>query len=371
MSHESPGRPTPPPTVSDLSAPVALQHLMMTYQITQAIYTATQLGVAELLADGPKSAKDLAQATGTHGPSLSRLLRALVAYGVFDEGAPDQFALTSLGTCLRKDAPNSVRDGVLMWGSPHYWQTTADLLYCVQTGESAISHLFGTATSFEYYRTHPEVGAMMHAGWAAAGRIRAEAVLGVYDFSASGILVDVGGNRGQLLAPILHAYPSVQGVLYDLPHVVEEAAPFLERAGVADRCTLVGGDIFTAVPAGGDTYLLSMILHDWDDAKAITILRNCHRAMPPHATLLLVERVLPTPLDQSVTTQQAVIIDLIMLLMTGGRERTQAEYAALLAAAGFALERIIPTQAGYSLVQSTANIAASATGAIAQPGTPV
>lgn len=371
MSHGSPARPTAPPIVPDLSAPVALLHLMSTYQITQAIYVATRLGVAELLADGPKTAEELAQATGTHGPSLSRLLRALAAYGVFDEVAPGQFALTSLGACLREDAPHSVRDGVLMWGSPHYWQTTADLLRCVQTGESAFSHLFGTATSFEYYRTHPEEGAMMHAGWAAAGRMRAEAVLGAYDFSASGTLVDLGGNRGQLLVPILHAYPTVRGVLCDLPHVVEEATPFLERAGVADRCTVVGGDIFTEVPAGGDTYLLSLVIHDWDDAAALTILRNCRRAMRPHATLLLVERVVPTPLDQSVAAQQAVITDLVMLLMTGGRERTESEYAALLAAADFALEGIIPTQAGYSLVQSTAGIAAPATEASTPPSTPV
>lgn len=357
MSDGSPTSPTAPTSVTDLSDAVALQQLMTAYQISQATWVATHLGVADLLSDGPQTAEDLGRATGTHGPSLSRLLRALAAYGVFDEVAPGRFAVTSLSACLRKDDPHSVRDQVLMWGSPHFWQTTADLMYCVQTGESAISHLFGTASSFEYYRTHPEVGAVMHAGWAAAGRIRAEAVLRAYDFSADGILVDVGGNRGQLLAPILRASPSLRGVLCDLPHVVEEAASFLEASGVADRCTRVGGDMFTEVPAGGDTYLLSLVIHDWDDAEALTILRNCRRAMRPEATLLIVERVVPTPLDQSVAAQQAVTMDLLMLAQTGGRERTEAEYAALLAAAGFALARLIPTQAGYSLVQCTPDAA--------------
>jgi hypothetical protein len=338
----------------DLSAPVALQHLVTSYQINQAVCVATRLGVAELLTDGPKTADELAQATGTHAPSLFRLLRALAAFAVLDEVVPGQFALTPVGACLQADAPNSLRDAVLMWGSAHFWQTAADLLHCVQTGESATAHLFGTANPFEYYRAHPDVGAMMHAGWAALGRIRAQAVVAVYDFPASGTLVDVGGNRGQLLVPILQAYPALRGVLFDLPHVVEEAAPFLQRAGVADRCTLIGGDMFVDVPAGGDTYLLSSVIHDWEDAEAQAILQSCRQAMAPQATLLLVERVLPTPLDHTLAAQEAATTDLTMLLRTGGRERTDAEYAALLTQASFALERIIPTQTGYSVVQSTA-----------------
>ena len=350
----------PPATASiDLDAPAALERLVNGYKIAQAVYVAARLGVADRLADGPRTVAELARTTDTHAPSLSRLLRALAAFGVLDQVAQDQFALTSMGACLRTDAPNSIRDGVLMWGSPNFWQTITDLLHCVQTGETALKHLFGAATPFAYYQQHPELAATMNAGWAALGGIRARAVVAAYDFSSCRLLVDVGGNRGQLLAPILQAYPALRGVLFDLPHVVVEAAPFLERAGVVARCRVEGGDMFAEIPSGGDTYLLSAVLHDWEDEQALAILRSCRRVMAPGATLLLVERVLPAILDRSAASQEAVLGDLTMLLRTGGRERTDAEYAALLAAAGFTLERIIPAPAGYSVIKSTVAEASS------------
>jgi hypothetical protein len=347
-SHASPAT-----TASDLGAPAALWHLANSFQISQAIYVAARLGVADLLTDGPKSAEELARATGAHAPSLFRLLRALAAFDVFDEIAPGQFALTPMGACLRADAPNSLRDAVLMWGSEHFWQAMADMLHCVQTGETAVQHLFGVSNPFEYYQQHPEVGAMMNAAWAARGRILAQEVVAAYDFSAAGTIIDVGGNRGQILAPILRAYRTPRGVLFDLPHIVEQASPLLEQAGVADRCTLVGGDMFAEVPAGGDTYMLSRVIHDWDDAQAIAIVRNCRKAMGPQATLLLIECVLPTRLDHSLAVQEAVTLDLTMLLRTGGRERTDAEYAMLLASAGFAMGRILHTRSGFGVIECT------------------
>ena len=347
--------PWPTSTAStDISAPIALRQLATAYQISQAVSVAARLRLAELLASGPKAADELATATGTHAPSLFRLLRALTAFGVFDEVAPGRFALTSIGECLRADAPHSLRDAVVMWGSENFWQTTADLLHSIQTGETAVQHLFGVATPFEYYQSRPELGAMMNAVWAASAQDLPSEVVAAYDFPASATVVDVGGNRGQILAPVLQAYPSLRGVLFDLPNVIAVAAAFLNEAGVLDRCTLVGGDLFVEVPSGGDIYILSRVIHDWDDAKASAILRTCRRAMSLRTTLLLVERALPATLDHSANVQVSVQGDLNMLLRTGGRERTDAEYEALLAAAGFALERIIPTPSGYSVIQSSA-----------------
>lgn len=342
-------QPHPEPE-SDLASPTALLRLMNGYRVSQALYVATRLGVADQLRDGPKSLDELAQATGAHAPSLSRLLRALAAFGIFSEVEPGRFALTPLGACLQVDAPNSVRDTVLMFGSEHFWRTWGDLLHCIQTGESAMSHLFGTPNAFDYYAQHPEVGAVMNAGFTSGARVRAQAVVAAYDFSGSGIVVDVGGGQGQLLATILRAYPTVRGVLFDQPHVVEQADTLLERMGVADRCSVVAGDFFTEVLAGGDTCVLSYVIHDWDDARALTILQNCHRAMRPQTTLLLAEQVLPARVAPSAAIQEQTLADLNMLVRTGGRERTEEEYRALLGAAGFALASIIPTRTASSVV---------------------
>lgn len=354
MSQLHSAQPASPTTsASDPDAPARLQHLATSYQISQAIFAAAHLGVADLLADGPKAAEEVARASGAHAPSLFRLLRALAAYGVLDEVAPGQFGLTPMGACLRADAPNSLRDAMLMWGSEHFWQAAADLLHCVQTGESATQHLDGTANSFEYYHAHPEVGAMMNAGWAALAHVLAQEIVTAYDFSAAGTIVDVGGNRGQILAPILQAYSQPRGVLFDLPHIVEQAGPLLQQAGVDDRCARVGGDMFAEVPPDGDIYLLSRVIHDWDDDHSLAIIQSCRRAMRPDATLLLIERALPASVDHSPATQAAVTLDLIMLLRTGGRERTESEYAALLAAAGLALRRTTQTPSGFSIMSSS------------------
>jgi hypothetical protein len=275
----------------------------------------------------------------------------LVAFGVVREVAPGQVALTTLGTCLQAHAPNSVRDAVLSGASEEDRHTWGDLLHCVRTGESAISHLFGTPNMFDYYAQHPELAALNHAGFVANGRIVAHAVVAACDFSACGTLVDVGGGQGQLLATILRAYPTLHGVLFDQPSVVARAAPLLERMGVAERCTVVAGDFFAEVPAGGDTYLLSRVIHDWEDADARAILETCHRAMPPQTTLLLVERVLPDHIDPSVTAQEQTLADLTMLVMTGGHERTEGEYRALLEATGFALASLIPTLTTFSVLK--------------------
>jgi hypothetical protein len=329
---------------------MALLRLARIFRVSQAVYVAAHLRLADHLGSGPQTAEALAQATGTHAPSLTRLLRVLAAFGIVQEIAPGQVALTPLGACLQTDAPNSVRDTVLSGANEQDWHTWGDLLHCIQTGESAMRHLFGTPNMFDYFAQHPEVAALNQAGFAAFGRIVAQAVVAAYDFSACGTLVDVGGGQGQLLATILGAYPTLRGVLFDQPSVVARAGPVLEGAGVAERCTVVAGDFFAAVPGGGDIYLLARVIHDWEDADARTILATCHQAMPPHSTLLLVERVLPDHIEPAVTAQEQTLADLTMLVMTGGRERTEGEYRALLEATGFTLASLTPTPTNFSVV---------------------
>ena len=237
-----------------------------------------------------------------------------------------------------------------MFGSEDFWRTWGDLLHCVETGESATSYLFGVPNAFAYYAQHPDVNAMMNAGFVANGRVGAAAVVAAYDFSASGTLVDVGGGHGQLLAAILQAHPTLRAILFDQSHVVVGARPLLEAAGVADRCQIVGGDLFTEIPTG-DTYLLMNIIHNWDDAQALAILKNCHQAMRPQTTILLIEQLLPTHISPSATTQSQTLADLNMLVRTGGRQRTEQEFRALLGAAGFDLVGVIPTQTAYSVIK--------------------
>lgn len=347
-----------PVTATEVTPQAVLRRLASGAMIAQAIHVMARLGLADALTGGPMSADALAQTVGAHEPSLYRLLRALAAFDVIDEIAPGEFALTPIGACLRTDTPDSLRDAALLWGSEQFMRTTSDMLNSVRTGESAFQHLFGTS-AFDYYRDHPDVAAMMNAYWVALGRGIAPAVVAAYDFASAGLIVDVGGNRGQTLATILRAHPSVRGVLFDLPHVIAEAGRYLEQTGVADRCVLSGGDMFVEVPPGGNTYLLSRVIHDWDDARAKIILRNCRRAMRPQTSLLLIERVLPASLDHSPVVQEAVTIDLTMLLRTGGRERTDVEYEVLLAEAGFSLDRIIPTRSGFSIVKCVAAPSAS------------
>ena len=329
----------------------ALMRLVTGYQVTQAIYVAAALGIADLLGDSPKSSAELAEATGTHASSLYRLLRALAAFGVFDEVEQDRFTLTPLSACLRADAPDGIRSLVLMYGSENFWRTWGELLHSVRTGQSAFGHLFVTSNVFDYYAQHPELEAVVNAGMAALAASFAAAVVEAYDFSGVGTLVDVGGGRGLLLATILRAHPRLRGVLFDLPYVVRVAAPLLEEAEVADRCEIVGGDVFESIPPGGDAYLLSRVIHDWDDQRAVALLAACRGAMPRGAKLLLVERVLPSRADGSAVNQARLLSDLNMLVRTGGRERTVDEYRALLDATGFQLTRLIPTPTEVSIVE--------------------
>jgi hypothetical protein len=343
--------PTEP--VNRPSPAVEVLRIASAYQASRALYVATRLGIPELLADGPKSAEDLAAGTRAHAPSLRRLMRALAAFGVLVEQVDGRFALGSLGGCLPGDAPGSVRDLVLMYGDEDFWRTWGDLEHCVRTGESAARHLFGADDAFARYAADPRLGAVFNAGMTVLAATTVAAVTGACDLSAVGRVVDVGGGRGRLIAALLQANPALRGTLFDLPSVVAGAPQVLAEAGVVARCEVVGGDMFETVPADGDLYVLSRVIHDWEDARASAILRTCRRAMGESARLLLVERVLPDRIEPTPAVQPQVLSDLNMMVRTGGRERTRGEFAALLSAAGLRLERVVPTAAPVSLVEAS------------------
>ncbi len=333
-------------TADELSPRDTLWRMTNGYQVSQAIHVVATLGIADLLTDGPRSADELAEATGAHAPALYRVLRALASIGVFVEQDDGCFALTPLAEYLRTDVPGSLRSWAMLMGRPYLFTSWGHLMHSVKTGEPAFPEVYGT-TAWEYRATHPEESEIFDAAMTGLSLAEAEAVVRSYDFSGTGALVDVGGGKGTLLAAILAANPALRGILFDQPHVVADAKDLLERAGVADRCEVVAGSFFEAVPEGADAYLLKSIIHDWDDAAAIEILRKCRAAMADTARLLLVERGI-RPANES---DPAKFIDLMMLVMLGGRERTAEEYERLYTEAGFKLTNIIPTGSLLDIIE--------------------
>lgn len=329
-----------------------LVRLVAGYQVAQTIYAAASLGIADLLRDETQSSAALASASATDGSSLFRLLRALVSIGLLDEVTPDCFKLTPLGSCLRSDSASRGRSLALWLGGENMWRTWGDLLHCIRTGESAFSHVFGTDNVFDYYAAHPELEEITSAGFAALTFYFAAAVVEAYDFSKFGAVADVGGGRGALLATILEKNPKLRGILFDLPHVARASATLLEEAGVTSRCEITAGDMFKSVPGGADAYILSRVIHDWDDERSKVILGNCRAAMPSTAKLLLVERVLPDLAARSPGNQGRFLADINMLVRTGGRERTAEEFRVLLAAAKFELVRVVSTSTEISVVEA-------------------
>ncbi len=335
-------------TMNDFPPQLVLQQLIQGFQVTQCIYVVAKLGIADLLKDGPHRLEDLAQATGTHTPSLYRVLRLLTAVDLFTEGETHSFALTPLGVSLQTGVPGSLRHMALAYGEKPFWPVWGALLHSVETGEPSFQQVLGLKM-FDYYAQHPEEAVLfdhMMTEWTASV---APTVAVAYDFSTTQTLVDVGGGHGQMLVSILQAHPTLHGVLFDLPHVVKGAPPLLEEAGVADRCQVIGGDAFTAVPADYDTYLLKGVIHDWDDEHAIAILARCHQAMKPQGKVLLVERVIVTGRTPELLVLES---DVQMLVLPGGKERTDAEYRALLSSAGFELTRLIAVRTPYYVIEA-------------------
>jgi hypothetical protein len=334
--------------LSQASPSVQLQQLISGHWIAQAIAVAAELGIADLLAEGPRSSDDVAQAAGCHAGALYRLLRALASLGVFTEVEPKRFGLTPMAEVLRADAPASLRSRAIHICSDVPWRTWGQLGYSVRTGQSAFEHVFGMDT-WEYRARNPEVNARFNTSETSIVTQVANAVACAYDFSRLGRLIDVGGSHGALLIAILSVNPELCAVLFDQPHVVEGAREPLVAAGLLERCEIVGGDMFKGVPAGGDAYVLSRVIHGWDDDRSVVILANCRRVMGPHSKLLVAEEVIP-PGD---VPSYGKLSDLNMLVSPGGQERTEADYRALFTAAGFMLTRVIPTRSRISLIEGT------------------
>jgi hypothetical protein len=326
---------------------VRLQHLISGYWISQAMAVAVELRIADLLADGAKGSSELAAMTNTDAPSLYRLLRTLASVGLYSEIEPGRFGLTDMGALLREDHPTSLRPLALALYADEFWQTYRHLRFSVETGQTAFAHVYGMDV-WDYRAQHPEVNARFNAFQASRTTDLVEAVVAGYDFSSFRTVVDVGGGHGVWLAAILGTNPGVRGVLFDLPHVAEGATLRLKSAGLLDRCEVIGGNMLVDVPPEGDAYMLSRVIHDWDDVHARTTLANCRRAMGSQGKLLLIEEIVP-PGD---TPGYVKLSDLTMLVMNGGQERTEAEYRALCEAAGLAVTGIVPTRSRMSIIEA-------------------
>jgi alkyl hydroperoxide reductase subunit AhpC/ubiquinone/menaquinone biosynthesis C-methylase UbiE len=315
--------------------------------ISRIVYVAAKLGLADRLAEGPKSADELAGPTGTHAPSLYRLMRTLAHLGILSEGADQRFSLTPLGEAMKRNAPGAACAAILTLASDWCADGFGELLYSIQTGKSGVEKHLGMPI-FDYFGKNPELASLFSETMVGFHGAETAAVAAAYDFSKIKTVVDVGGATGNLLTGVLGRAPGARGILYDLPHVVRDAPALISSHGLTDRVTIESGSFFERVPAGGDAYLLSHIIHDWSEAQCLTILRNCRRAMSPSSRLLLIEMVLPP----GNTPHPGKVLDMMMLVGPGGRERTGQEYAQLLEQAGFRLTRIVPTESAVSVIEA-------------------
>jgi SAM-dependent methyltransferase len=322
--------------------------------VSRALALAARLRLADGLAQGPRSADELAAATATHAPSLRRVMRLLASVGVFEEGEDGRFSLTPLGDLLREDAPGSMRASVTLFAGPDIQDGWRELEYCVRTGQPHFRKDRPDADPFTAMTQNPEAAANFDKAMATFAPQTAAAVAAAYDFSAFGTLMDVGGGNGALLLGILRANPKLRGVVFDQPHVAERARKNVTEAGLADRCRVVGGSFFEALPAGADACLLKHVIHDWNDADAARILARCREALPPDGRLLIVEGLYPARIDRSLASRGAAANDVNMLVCTGGRQRSEAEFAALFEAAGLRLHRIVPTLGMVSVIEGVA-----------------
>lgn len=333
------------------ASPVALLEMASGAWTTQALYVAAKLEIADLLAARPMHDEELAQATGAHVRSLFRLMRALVSLGICTKDSDGRYALTALGGYLRRDAPGSVHGMVLHWGG-HLWEIWGRLFDSVMTGKTARDSEDPTEV-FARFGASPEQAAVFNQAMVNITEIAAQAVLRAYDFSCATRVIDVGGGYGALLAAVLRAYPAMRGGLLELPHAIPGAREYLAERRVLERCELMEGDFFDSVPAPADVCLLKSIIHDWPNDQSAAILDNCRKAIAPAAgKVLLVERVMPGRVEPLAAHQGIVRGDLNMMVATGGCERTETEFAALLARAGLSLARIIPTDSGFDVIEA-------------------
>jgi hypothetical protein len=315
--------------------------------VPQALHVVAVLGIADLLAGGPKSSDELAQATGSHPRTLNRVLRTLVAAGVFAQDPAGRFRLTALGQPLRSDVADSVRAASIFLSGES--ELEGLLVDCVRSGKTAIELASGTTNWIDYYRQEPTRAAVFNRAMTALSNAHYAGVVEAYDFQPIRKLVDVGGGHGRLLSMILTAYPKMRGVLFDLPHALEGGQRTIAEAGLSHRCEVVSGDFFRSVPAGADAYILSRVIHDWADDKAVAILKVVRRALPAKGRLLLFE----TMIRADNRLSYPLLSDLNMVIRTGGCERSEEEYRAIYKTAGFKLTKAIatPSPTGMTIIE--------------------
>jgi hypothetical protein len=342
----------PQSSAGQASAPpeVVVTQIMIGSLASQVLYVAAKLGIADLLADGPKSVEELATATDMHAASLYRVLRATASLGVFAEQENQVFALNANAEVLRSNVPNSLRDIVIFMGEDWHWEVFGKIMYSVRTGKSAWAHAHNEDDVFDYFRKRPEAFEIFNRAMTSLTALSAKAVSEGYDFTGVKTLVDIAGGHGRLLTEILENNPSMQGILFDMPQVIEGARQTVAKTSAADRVEFAPGDFFVSVPAGGDAYMMKHIIHDWDDEKSLTILRNIKQAMNPGGRVLLIESVIAGIGAQDF----GKLMDIEMLVSPGGKERTAAEYEDLFARAGLRMTRIVPTKSAYSVIEAVA-----------------
>jgi SAM-dependent methyltransferase len=332
---------------AEAAAAQQLMQLSTGYIASTVLYVAVRLRIPDRIESGTRGAAELARATGVNEDALYRVLRTLASFGIFEETAPREFSNNLASSMLRSNVPGSFYDMALWMTDPFHFQVYADAMHSVQTGKPAVEKTFGMPV-FEYFPRHPEESEIFNNAMTAFSAVVIPAVLDVYDFSGIGTLVDIAGGHGRVLTSILQKYPAMRGVLFDLEHVLAGARPRIKELGLADRCQTVAGDFFKAVPEGGDAYIMKHIIHDWDDERALAILTNIRKAMKPGGRVILLETIV-LPGNQA---DFGKILDLEMLLMPGGRERTEEEFRALFARAGFPEMRVIRTESPLSVIES-------------------
>ena len=327
--------------------PMAVLQMATAKLITKPLYVAAELKVADQLTEGPKTVEQIAEAVGAHGESLYRILRALASVGVFTETAPRTFGLTPMAECL-VDREGSVRDMVRWFSQPVHDAAWGEILHTVRTGTPAFDKAHGT-TTFQWLGEHPNIAQIFHGAMTTNTVTFHAAIVDAFEREGTTTIYDIGGSNGHLVGQLLQKYPELTGGVFDRPDVTPGAEAYIREHGLDERCRIDAGDLFEAIPEGADTHILSFILHDWNDEECVRILQTCHKALPPGGRLLICENVVPPGNEPSF----GKLIDIEMLVMLTGRERTEAEFQDLFTRAGFSHRRTVPTASPMSIIEAT------------------
>ncbi|MFN2577978.1 MAG: methyltransferase [Pyrinomonadaceae bacterium] len=332
----------------EIPPPIQMLNLMSGFWVSRCLYILAKLGIADLMKHQSKTVEELAAATQTHAPSLFRVLRALAAVGVITQEDQNRFGGTPLSDTLRSDIRGSLRAFAMTELGEEHYPAWGELLHSVRTGEVAFDKAFGQPV-WEFFAENPDNARIFNDAMSGLTAQANAALHAAYDFGGITKIMDVGGGHGELITSILQKNADMRGILFDSPRVIEGAKAKVENSGIADRCELVGGDFFQTLPSGADAIILKWIIHDWNDEQSVAILKNCRRALPDNRKLILVEAVVPPTGEPHFSK----FMDLNMLVMTGGRERTESEFRRLYENSGFKLTRIVPTESPFSVIEGT------------------